>query len=294
MDDIADSPLPGNAEARPEDKEPPAAEPPMRWWQGKAGIPLVLLALGFLLLGIAYVLYPPPETGIASPDYPVVTIYTNEDITQVQYLVTQTSSDTAVLQVSVEQSSIFVGGANAKKVSPIVQVTLPLGLTFQNCGAHLYDCNNDPTGRGSSWHQPLTFRPVWATVDFPVNSSGFGVTSNDVSAFAAIPEVDYQYQYGLAPSPIMTADYQIPAASSYDWSSFPPATVSSTSARWDEFLMTASPGTDAVTAGRIASGVDHSRESFDQDLTFAAGALVGIGGGAIVAAIPEAMRRRGD
>jgi hypothetical protein len=250
---------------------------------------LVLLAIGVPLIAIAFVLYPPPETGIAVPGYPSVSIYTNAAIYRVQYSVTQLSPATTVLQIAVEQQTGIAGRSSGTPVTPTVRVTLPLGFTFQDCRPYL--CHNDPAGYGSSWYEPLSFRPTWATVDFRVNASSFGVNSDDVDAFAAIPEVEYQYRSGLT-TPTLFAHYQIPSPARYDWSSFPTQSVTSTSAQWEEpIAASTAPGIYGITAGRIASGVDHSREALDQNLTFLAGALLGLGGSAIISAIPEAMRR---
>ena len=278
---------------------PPASTPEpenaaTRKWSllWSARIPLVLIAIGILLIAIAFVLYPRPETGIAFPGYPTVTIYTNAAIYRVQYSVVQAAPATAVLQIAIEQQTGFATGSSGTPVTPTVRVTLPLGFTFQDCP--LYYCNNDPTIYGSTWYKTLSFRPAWATASFRINASRFGVNSDGVDAFAAIPEVDYQnrqYRSGLT-TPKLFARYQIPSAASYDWSSFPTQSVTSTAAQWEEGIAkSTTSGTYGVTAGRIAPGIDHSREALNQNLTFAAGALLGLGGGAIISAIPEAMRR---
>ena len=249
----------------------------------------MLLAIGIILIAIAFVLYPRPETGIAFPGYPSVSIYTNAAVYRVQYSVVQASPATAVLRIAIEQQIGFASGSPGTPVTPTVRVTLPLGFTFQDCP--LYYCHNDPTVYGSSWYKTLSFKPAWATASFRVNASRFGVNSDGVNAFAAIPEVDYEYRSGLT-TPRLFARYQIPSAASYDWSSFPTQSVTSTVAQWEEGITkSTTSGAYGITAGRIASGIDHSREALNQNLTFSAGALLGLGGGAIITAIPEAMRR---
>lgn len=245
--------------------------------------------MGIFLLLIAWVVYPSPETGIPLPAYPSVSIYTNAAIYQVRYSVIQVSPATAVLQIMVEQKTGIAGGASGTPITPTVRVTLPLGFTFQDC--HPYPCHNDPATYGSSWDEPLNFRPAWATADFRVSTSSFGVNFDDVNAYAAIPEIDYQYRFGLT-TPTLFAQYQIASAASYDWSAFPAASVTSTTAQWHEPIVeSTAAGTYGITAGRIASGVDHPREALDQDLTFLAGALLGLGGGAVLSAIQEALHR---
>jgi hypothetical protein len=285
----ASSQEPESAATGPGGNEPP---PPKAHWRARLNkfrSPLFLLAIGILLLGIAWAVYPSPETGIPLPAYPTVTIYTNAAIYQVRYSVIQVSPATDILQIMVEQQTGIGGGTSGTPVSPSVQVTLPLGFIFQGC--HPYQCHNDPTTYGSSWYEPLNFRPAWATVDFRVSASSFGVNFDDVNAYAAIPEIDYQYRFGLT-TPTLFAQYQIASAASYDWSAFPAASVTSTTAQWHEPIVeSGTAGAYGVTAGRIASGVDHPREALDQDLTFLAGALLGLGGGAVLAAFQEALHR---
>ena len=43
----------------------------------------------------------------------------------------------------------------------------------------------------------------------------------------------------------------------------------------------------------VATGINHASEARDNDLTFLAGALVGVAGGALLSAIQEALHANG-
>jgi hypothetical protein len=283
MPDTPIVPPPGNdnSQTKSVDSGPSGYKLHQRSRLSKILTPLALFILGvFLGLVAFFVVYPAPETGIPAPNYSSLSINTNAAIYSVVYSVVQISPGTAELQVSMREQFGIAGRSSTALATPTVQVILPLGFTFQNC--HFPYCANRPTLYGSIWYKPLTFESGTATAVFPVNSSRFGVNFNGVNAFAAIPEVSYQYRFGLT-TPTLLAEYEIPSASSYDWSSFPTAMVSKSAAVWQESIA------KGDTAGRVASGVNHARETRDANLTFLAGALLGLGGGAILSAVQEAL-----
>jgi hypothetical protein len=115
-----------------------------------------------------------------------------------------------------------------------------------------------------------------ATTHVFVKAHNFGVTFNGVTAAAAIPEV-------LSKGASLITSYHIPSASSYDWSSYPTAFLSSSGATWDEALISGD------TVGWVASGINHIAQANDDSTTFIAGALLGLAGGAILSAVQEAL-----
>jgi hypothetical protein len=119
-----------------------------------------------------------------------------------------------------------------------------------------------------------------ADANFAIKAGDFGVVYNGITASAVMPEVSYQ---GSATPPTLLTGYQFPSASSYDWSSFPPALSSSTYAIWQEFL------TQGVTTSRVAVGIDHAAQTRDDFRNFLAGALVGVAGAAILSALQETL-----
>jgi hypothetical protein len=78
--------------------------------------------------------------------------------------------------------------------------------------------------------------------------------------------------------------YHLQAAASYDWSLFPTQVVTSRSAVWSEALAS------GYQPGRAAVGIDHAAQSHDDFMVFLAGALVALGGGAILAGVPLSVK----
>jgi hypothetical protein len=245
----------------------------------------VLGAIGLALLLISFLLYP-RTTELPSPAFPRLELSTNLRVAFVDYSVVQISPAVAEMKISVVLPS-GTPGPPADASPAFLSVAPPLGTGFRDC--HLPACRVRGTGvtSASLWAERLTFTPVnstgTATADFFVNARSFGVTSNGVDASAAIPEVIYQGQG----NPILLTAYRLPSASSYDWSSLPAAAVTGTVAAWQQDLASGD------TAGRTAVGVDHAAQTGDDIKIFVAGALLGIAGGAIIAAVQEAMHLGG-
>jgi hypothetical protein len=271
--------------AGPEDHRAPEPGAGQRWWRKPVFRPVVLGAIGLVLLLIAFLLYP-RTTELPSPAFPRLELSAPFPVAFVDYSVVQVSPAVAEMKISV----VLPTGTQGPPVdaSPaVLSVAPPLGTGFRDC--RLPACGIRGTGvtSASIWAERLTFRPVnatgTATADFFVNARSFGVISNGVDASAAIPEVIYEGQG----NPILLTAYRLRSASSYDWSSLPAAAVTGTVVAWQQDLASGD------TAGRTAVGVDHAGQTNDDIKIFIAGALLGIAGGAIVAAVQEAMHLGG-
>jgi len=118
-----------------------------------------------------------------------------------------------------------------------------------------------------------------AHLNLLVKASSYGAIYNGVTASVAIPEI---YYHGGG-TPTFLIIFAIPSASSYDWSSYPPFTVDQSSATWDEEL------NNGVTPARVAVGLNPAAQESKDRLTFIAGALLGLGGGALLSAVQEAL-----
>jgi hypothetical protein len=92
-----------------------------------------------------------------------------------------------------------------------------------------------------------------------------------------------QVQYKGPGSPQFSVGYYIPSASSYDWSSFPALYANDIRAVWLEQL------TNGQAFGRVAVGINYTNQQRDSLYTFIAGALVGIGGAALLSSVQEAL-----
>jgi hypothetical protein len=166
----------------------------------------------------------------------------------------------------------------------------PIGTRFTTCPAP--DCKFEASHDIMSWAKPLTFsmKPFapgqlapTAETGFLVNASGFGVTYNSTTASAAIPEVLYA---GGGGTPLLLTQYNIPGASSYDWSSFPTEFANNRFATWSEAV------TSEEVGGRAAVGINHASQSSQTNDAFIAGALIGLAGGALLSGFTEAMHAR--
>jgi len=269
------------AEAEAEAVEPaePAAQvrPRLgRWW------PVVLMAAGLGMVAVTWLaIYPRPETAIAVPPSPSLVVYLNGYVGQVTYLVTtRDPTGKPEIQISLSGAKKLLGSSQLTPLplpsrgSVSVEVSLPAGLTFRDCRRPCVRYAGE-----EAWVKPLTFTGRTASVTFPV-SPGFGMDVRSVYAYAAIPQVSFMspapQEGGLAGGakvlpPTLRAEYRIPFAGHYDWSSGPVPAIAGSVATWQELL------TGATTPAQTAAGVDHSRQVHDADFTFLAGILVGFG-----------------
>lgn len=250
-----------------------------RSWKKRALTPVVLGGVGLALFLFALVLYP-SVSQLPAPSYSLVEVDTKFPIQGILYQVTQVSSDVAEVQITVELTKQLPRGAASPAVS--LSIALPPYTAFRNCphpacgvGKGLYT--------GYYWTRSLSFgSSTIVTSDFFVKAHSFGVIFNDINASASIPEVEYQGT-GATGTLLFDAEYRIPSASSYDWSSYPALLATTSEAAWGETV------NHGDTATREAVGIDHGHQVSDENKTFFAGALLGLAGGAVLSAIVEAL-----
>lgn len=258
---------------------------PGRWsWLRRSWVSLILLAIGAGLAVWASVIYPTPETGIASPASSSLGIFATAPVGHVTYSVRQYPGDVAKLQVWVSSSPL--PSAQVSAATATLDVALPPRFLFKVCPA--VQCHNYTNGYSSTYSQSLVFGTGTASDTFWVKASKFGVNSDQVFAYAAIPQVNYQVTTGLETSleakgiftvPTLQVLYRLRSASRYDWSSFPPAKLGNSSVGWQEALA------KGDTAGLVAAGVSHKRQAQEANDTFVAGLLAGFAGGAVLAGL---------
>lgn len=252
--------------------------------------PGILVAAGLGLIALAYLaVYPRPEIPIPVPASPSLVIYTSGLVGQVSYVVTKDAAGLPEVRITVTLASGLIGGQVVPlpvppQNSPSIELTLPPGLAFRNCGGACVSYAGE-----AAWVQPLDFTgtPETATDVFPVETADFGADVSDVYAYAAIPEVTFmnltpaqaQEQGVKVLPPTLRAQYLIPAAGSYDWSAGPVPTVSGPTATWQEILAASD------TPGQTASGLNHGRQVHDADFTFLAGFLIGLAGSVVLAGL---------
>lgn len=293
MPEIPVTPSPDPPKSSPQPHDPPiqreGSQSPAPVTQGrrrlkKIFIPLVLSGLGLGLGLVAYFLvYPSPETGIPVPAYSKIYIETSVPILLASAIIDQGR----IRVVVVLPEGAHAPPANAKED---IRIELPNGASFHNCSgcadyqsSSLFGLPSYATGK-LTFSRKLFGHPslsMDATVSFQVTPSYFGMDFDGSNAYAAIPEITLKGPrlegYQLA------ANFLIPSASSYDWSSSSPTSVDSSSVHWIEDLKSGG------MAGRTTDGINHAREANDLTLSFLAGALIGLAGGAILSAMQEAL-----
>lgn len=265
---------PDRRDPGPQDNSQPLAAADKRSRLKKVLAPLILAVFGLALLGVAFILYPSSPQN-STPDIAQLNISTTASLGVIEYEVVQ-HGGTAEVKISFEPYG---------KLPPFATVGLvftpPVGTTFVDCPRS--DCSD------GEWTTALdlTSDQQFATAEFQVKGGSFGVSYNGLTAAAAIPEVEL-VSSNSDPSPVsMYTTYHFAAASSYDWSSDPTWSVSKSTAVWMENVPN-----EGDTAGRAVSGINQGAQTGDDNRTFAAGALLGLAGAAILTAAVEALHVR--
>lgn len=111
------------------------------------------------------------------------------------------------------------------------------------------------------------------------------MTANGATAEAVLPAVDFS---GTQPT-TLNVDYSA-AGGGYDWS-YPATAHGRRGAEWQVPVVPAvgSAGAFGLTGQEMATGIIHTAQSRDAEMTLIAGVLLGIGGGAVVAGLQEAL-----
>jgi hypothetical protein len=281
---VAQSPEPDRPPPDSRSKPPLSTARRRRSRSGKIIVPLVMTIFGFVLFVLAVLIEPARASDLPVPPPWHLGLTTPVPVAFIGYSAIQITPDTANIGISVE---LPVGTPPPAGFAYLI-VEPPIGISFRSCPSHS-SCSvvANTLGQGQIAGTQLVFAPVkgrgeTATIVFRVNASGSGVASNGITASVAIPDVIY---HGPGTPPIFAVDYPIPSASGYYWNSFPAAEVNKSSVVWEEPLV------NGDTPGRSAIGSNGAGQVQDTLKAFLAGALVGIGGGGLVAAIQEAIDR---
>jgi hypothetical protein len=263
--------------------ESQASTPHRRSMRRKIVFAAILFVLGIALSLLTFVVvYPPSEGGITPPQYSGIDVYTTGPIAELDIDVSQLTSNIARVHVEVS--------AESKGDTGVITLQLPAGVTFDCAGAHSTGhvrpegeaniCHNYPRRPQSDWIKTLAFSSYNAQDTFLVNARSFGVSFDGVNAYASVPEVLLTLPGAGAGQGSESADlgiqFRIPNAAAYDWSSFPTRELTASTAVWEEPLNLGN------NPGRAAVGINHAQQSRDNNLTFIAGALIGIAGAALL------------
>jgi hypothetical protein len=267
----------------PESSPPPAATP-QRSRRKKILVPVVLAAVGLALLLVGFLTYPrraePPAPSLGFLDIQGISVsqpdYVSRHIQDINIYVDQVHPDVARLTIQITLTVPVRHGQQA-----LIGIS-HLGGAVMHCSP---SCNKEVAGH--AYAEPYVRSDRTATAHFWVKAHSLGVAANGVTAAAAFPTLITQ---GTLPA-IMGVFYNIPSASSYDWSSDPPVSLSNSHIEWDESVIPNQPPDNEgrPTFAQVATGINHAAESHDNTLTLFAGVLFGLGGGALVAAVQEAL-----
>lgn len=246
--------------------------------------PIVLAVISGLLFLAAIALYSSPGE-LSSPSYATLNITSTFSISAIYYRVSQASPSIAKISIIL----ILAPGVRhppANHPAPSFFLWAPPGIAFHNCPVHYCHRTSSTTVYWSAYMKFFTegYRSGYLTGEASANvfvsAHNFGYTFNSVTAAAAIPQVVYN---GPGTPTLQTKYDNAPLASSYDWSALPTQFVNSTSAFWDE------PVTGGSSPGRVAVGINQANQAKNSNKTFFAGALIGLAGGALLAAAQEAL-----
>ena len=243
----------------------------------KLSIPIALFVIGCALCAWAY-LVKPSRGDVITPATAYVLISSPIKLTNIRYTIMESRTSYYSVDIIGETHKYFKKRAKATVYVAFSNTTtfVPHCADTVNCQAHvlLPDGVIEP---GISTELDVN---NWNfEFDFTIKSPEFAFSYNGVEALALLPHVEYQ---GPG-SPIVNVLYDVPDGSNYDWSSLPPA-VNPLGLEWDEPLAFFNQGSASEM-----SGTNHVNGDRDDSLTFLAGALVGVGGAALIGALQEAL-----
>jgi hypothetical protein len=269
--------------------EPSAATRPKRSRRKKILVPTVLAVIGAAMIVAGLWLYPRrPE--VSAPAAPTVQIdgsspYVNDHMEIIFYTVSQVRPGVARVEVEVQlRGPPYVNGGYTRVPHGAYAI-----ISFL-AGTKILDCSPGCPAGGTFGMAYPQFRrgPPIASASFDVRARSYEVAANGATAAVGFPEVDYS---GTRQAELNLEYQNFPTAGSYDWSSSPGETISKLlGLTWTE---TVSPTSGSlifgVTSARVATGVNHAAQQRDSNLTLAVGVLFGVAGGALVAAVQEAL-----
>jgi hypothetical protein len=241
---------------------------------------VMLLVTGVALTVVSFAWILPRPTSLGQPATFQLVVY---GYPASVYLTVYPEPDTSdqVILLTEPQGQPLIGAS----------LTVPPGTRVLSCG-HPSRCTggpSDPVGTLVT----LSFTAK-GTASVVVGGREVGYDSNGTTAYAQLPLV--QVPLGSEPAaetPSVSVTYEIPNAKSYDWNTGPqPQTVGTGSITWS--LLTATTGAGFQSDPVAVGGVDNAAQQRQSLMTFVAGTLLGIAGGALIGALQEAIDVRKD
>ena len=254
-------------------------------------ISITLAIIGLAILPLAFWLLPSGDQP-PTPSAPVVSIGTNVPITDMLYQVVRRGPSSHLLSVILQTSSAVTSKVNSANV----EIFLPRSWEFGPCVGSKSACVGRPAagvakgrvpypGTVRVWHIGFPYGTTEAALLIFIKGRDFGYTSNSVTENVAMPQIQFSDPVNLRLGVVYKG---LPSLVNYDWSSFPPTTLTGTYAGWFELII------NGNAQARMAIGIDHGARNRENRDTFLAGALVGIAGSALIGAVQEAIHLWAD
>jgi len=269
-----------------------ASRPTQSWWK-KILVPAVLFVIGAAVIVVGLLMYP-RRPGVSTPALPTLGIrsqsaFVDEHIELIYYVVRQAGPVAHVLVgVQLGGPNYAAGGHIRVPHGVTAVISFVAGPPVLHCSPACKPASKGNVANATSQFVVGPSGVQVAIADFVVRARSYGVAANGATEAIGFPSVDYS---GTHQAEAEFGFYYVPSVRSYDWSSLPPEEITKKLVTWQESIL---PGNafllTGVTNARVATGVNHSAQDRDSFLTVVAGVLFGIGGAAIVAAVPEALR----
>jgi len=237
---------------------------------------VILLAIGVALTVVSFVWILPRPTSLGQPaTFQVIVDGYSAGVILTVYRQPDTSDQVILLY----------------DPQPLIEaaLTVPPGTRVLSCG-HPNRCTGGPSD-SSGTLVALGFSKGSASV--VVGGREVGYSSNETTAYAQLPLVQVPAGNDVtAVLPFVRVTYEIPNANSYDWNTGPqPETVGTGSIAWN-LTLSAAGGTELQSDPVAVGGVDEAAQQGQALMTFVAGSLLGIAGGALIGAFQEAIHVR--
>lgn len=256
--------------------------------------PIVLAVVGVVLLAIVFSQLLPDQDEVSSPSQPFLSIDSTLPVSFINYAVFPSKSGVTVsINVTSRQAA---NGASPADLGVVFALYLPLGWSFLSC--RQAGCYGQPRIKTHNVGLPdtvatweLAFSSSTGSTDGGISIEGghhFGFASDSITEAVALPEVQVNEPNPPSGSGIdLDVQYDTLAnPGGYDWSSLPPQAETKSYVLWVEELV------DGYEPSRVVTGVNHSAEASQNRTTFLAGALAGVAGAALIAALQEGLRLR--
>lgn len=243
----------------------------------------LMILLGLALVGIAagiwaIALYP-EHSPLVNPTSFEVDIDSHTPLDTVSLAISRTGQSAYQVTVYVT-AGIHATGQNEGDLSIYVS-----GDFAVSCSPGVVYCSYEPAYDYTTMTEPIIIELDSRNrlYTMTINDARFGFASNGESAVAELPTVEGA---GLG-TPTFDAGYNIPKADEYDWS-IPPQVYSAGLVYWPEGPAYVS-NSGAVVQSVEITGTNHQAQAQDDRDIFISGILLGVAGGAAIAAVQEGL-----